>query len=345
MRARHYPLIALLIFGLSFSFSAAAKAVSPAIVVTSYNTQGWIVGQDPGSPLAAYGFVTGPAVPPAGVGSVMVNVGAKDQKIMVGRTDYSGVALSSLTTLSYSTFVDPASTNLNEWFLNLYISTLGNGTYDDRLDYVPPGVAKNVWQTWNALAGTWYEKKGGGSTTIAAFLAKNPAAQIVNPFVPTYPGFKFNGGSSGVGYIGLKAYIDNITVGVGGVVKNWDFEPSGTSAIGASLGSGYCFFYDNRINTDCAPAAVAYCINQGIDVYKVDPTTSLGHKIYYVSKAAIDAAGVSKTGPIVLAASHNVTLYRLSSGHFQINTFRSDGKTYVFNWDACPESTWTLLPD
>ena len=342
MRLRHHHLIALLVFGLIFSSSAAAKAGNPAIVVTSSNPQGWLVGQDPGSPLSAYGFVSGPASPPAGTGSVMVNVAAANQKIMVGRTDFNGVPLSSISALSYSTFVDSISTNLNEWFLNLYISTLGNGVYDDRLDYVPPSVSKNIWQTWNALAGTWFEKKGG-STTIAAFLTKYPSAQIVNPFVPTYPGLKFNGGSSGAGYIGLKAYIDNITVGVSGSVKTWDLEPSGATTVG--LGAGYCFFYDNRINTDCAPAAVAYCINQGVDVYKINTATSLGHEVFYVSKAAIDAAGVPKSRPIVLASAQNVTLYRLSSHYFQINTFRPDGKTYVFYWDACPESTWTLLPD
>ena len=347
MRIRHlFPIVSLsLVLGLQASSIAQANGAS--IVVTPGNQQGWLIGQDAPDPLTPYAFVQGPGSPLLGTGSLMTTVASNGQKMLVGRTDYNGVLLSSLTSLSYSTYIDPTSTNVYDWYLNLYISSTGGVTKDTRLDYVPPSASKGSWQTWNALAGSWASTNGASPTTLSAFIAAHPNATIVNPFGNIgYPGLKFEAGATGTSYTGFKGAIDNITVGVSGVAKTWDFEAVGpvTSVSAVVPGSGFCGFGDNRINNDCAPITVAYCTaDQGLDILGVDQGNSNGYEIIKVTKAAIDAVGIPKTNAAVLGTFKNVTLYRLISGYFQINTVRPNGKPYIIRWDACPTTTWTLV--
>ena len=64
----------------------------------------------------------------------------------------------------------------------------------------------------------------------------------------------------------------------------------------------------------------------------------------HVTSETIEKAGVPAIQNLKLASEGAITLYRLTSREFQINTtYPQDGKAYVFVWDACPVgSSYTL---
>ena len=149
-------------------------------------------------------FVNGPASPPLGVGSAELRTGdgttGGDCSTELRNSAYSGVKLSSLTALSYWTYV---TTNNGQQFpyIELNIDSSGTGTApDDALFFEPPYQAPGAggsdcahqsstvmltWQSWDALSGCWWSNNGtlnpGTSTgTLGDYLAQFPNARIVN---------------------------------------------------------------------------------------------------------------------------------------------------------------------
>src|SRR5581483_7179861 len=127
----------------------------------------------------------------------------------VGYTGLNGVSISStsLTELSYQTFVQQASGNVSaqDMFMILVIDTNGDQTADDFLFYYPanqqgcsdtgtqhPAIMQGVWQTpWNARDGVWVSAFGlcgaqnfcgtaNDPKTLAEYFACSPTARIIN---------------------------------------------------------------------------------------------------------------------------------------------------------------------
>lgn len=99
---------------------------------------------------------------------------------------------------------------------------------------------------------------------------------------------------------------------------------------------------DGRINNHevdrAAPVAI-YCKAYGIEVYGVDPATGNGSTLPIISMSneAVAAMGVPTGAPLLLGQYADVTLWRLTTGEFQVNThYAADGKPWVFVWNACP---------
>ena len=193
-------------------------------VVHPGDFQGWVIGPFGTAPTA--GFVTGPATPPFGDGSYQTAITVPGSKQILARIDYHDVPLASLGALSYWTYIDPASMNVNNWYVNLYLDADGNGVSDVRLDYIPPSglVSTGVWQQWDALAGTW-DVSTGGTTTIANFLAANPNARINAFNDPNGGAIRFNMGDTAASYVGFDGNLDGVRIAVvGGADTTWDFE-------------------------------------------------------------------------------------------------------------------------
>jgi hypothetical protein len=105
----------------------------------------------------------------------------------------------------------------------------------------------------------------------------------------------------------------------------------------------YANLLDGRINSDqsrdgAAPVAV-YCADNVIDIYTVDPATSAGQLV--LSHAIVPGAPDSANE--LLAASAGVSLYRLSSGAYQLSAAYADGKPYIITWEGCDGANLTHL--
>ena len=212
--------VLLAVFGLVCLPTASAEAQT---VVTPSDLQGWLIGPFGTPPFAD--FVDGPDTPPTGTGSYATAITEPASKIILARIDYHDLPLSDLTALSFWTYIDPAATNLNNWYINLYVDADGNGSWDSRLDYVPPSaeVVAGIWQPWDPYLGVW--SSSGGPTTLADFLVANPNARINAFDDPLGGAIRFNMGDTASSYVGFIGNLDTVRIAVDGVGDTtWDME-------------------------------------------------------------------------------------------------------------------------
>lgn len=255
--------------------NAGASPASTKVVVDGNNQFGWNVSQTcysedysttiPIDQSDKVTFVTGPSAPPLGVGSLQLATGngvsGATCSAALRNSNYDDVPLSSLTTLSYSTYDQENSPNDQQFpFLVLHINYgEGGENADDTLFFEPPYQtpgAGNVacpdqgptvmdeWQTWDALDGCWWSNSGllgkggeGGVEPLSALLAEYPNAYIVNStddlstFAPTTQG----GIGVEVGETGdpdqFIGNVDDLTIGITPQYQSqastttYDFEP------------------------------------------------------------------------------------------------------------------------
>lgn len=96
-----------------------------------------------------------------------------------------------------------------------------------------------------------------------------------------------------------------------------------------------CVFGDGRINEDCAAPVIVYL--GSIDVYGVDPATSEAELDLQISDETIAEVGVPAENTLLGSGTNSATgqpisVYRLTTGEFQLNTFYADGKPYIMVW-------------
>jgi len=98
-----------------------------------------------------------------------------------------------------------------------------------------------------------------------------------------------------------------------------------------------CNIGDGRLNPHCGAPVAIY--PGSYDIYAIDPATSEGDLVLHLSDEEIEAAGVPTTAPIVLDTVSNpfsgqpITVYRLTTGELQLNTYYADGKPYIVRWE------------
>jgi hypothetical protein len=96
-----------------------------------------------------------------------------------------------------------------------------------------------------------------------------------------------------------------------------------------SGGAGAAPFTDGRLNNyDAGQTAAIYCEDQGITVYGF--YKGISFIAFKASKAEIAAVPEKPAQNTKIKQGHGITLWRLSSGEFQINA--PDG--YVFKWSG-----------
>lgn len=208
-------------------------------VVSDCNLNGWQITNEGASTVT---FTFGPATPPLSSGSAQFNVGSNGDDFSILRTpNYAGTKLSSLSKLSYSTYVQ-------QWidgqvpYLSLYIDNDNDGVIDDRLYFEPVyqtgsysgdpvpnqgAVALNTWQTWNALAGGWWSENdanfGPPLITLNSYIAAHPDATIVNSSTGL-GGVRIIAGGGAGAWDNFIGNADNLQVGVNGNTTVYDFE-------------------------------------------------------------------------------------------------------------------------
>jgi hypothetical protein len=198
-------LVALSLF---LGMPALAHAGASTVVVSADGQHGWHsrITDSNGVPDPSFGkvtFVTGPGIPPLGVGSLRLqtNPGKGDGSAQLRNTNYAGVKLLDLTELTYWAY--SAANNGQQFpYLTLAVS-YSTGT--DTLFFEPPyqqpftgnpscpdqgPTAMNMWQKWDARNGCWWDNNGelgippGGLLQVqplSTFTNNHPDAVIYNP--------------------------------------------------------------------------------------------------------------------------------------------------------------------
>jgi len=217
------------------------------ITVTDCNLNGWIKQPIGNSSL---GFVNGPATPPLGNGSLKFNVppgvNFPGDFVRFRNGQYSGTSLSSLTELSYDTYIEARDTIVDIHFIVMLSDINGDGTAEHNLVFDPRYQNSNFikgtmpdqgfshvheWQSWDALHGGWYY--GGGVTTdpdhegpfftLAEYLSQYPNATIRNDAAKGGPAIRLTAGGV-VFKPNFYGSIDNFMIGVNGITTAYDFE-------------------------------------------------------------------------------------------------------------------------
>ena len=142
------------------------------VIVTASNPSGWSFDNrdSNGVIIATTGsYVSGPATPPLGTGSANLTTGngttGGDSGSELRNSGYAGTALDSISALSYSTYA--TSWNGQQLpYLMLYLSNGDRLTFEPTYSPAQGAVALNTWQTWNALAGGWYDDNGTGNLDV-----------------------------------------------------------------------------------------------------------------------------------------------------------------------------------
>ena len=190
----------------------------------------------------ALSFVSGPATPPLGDGSVQLSTLDGDDRYVLFSYDYGsyspaagaevneGLALADVTTLAYSTYgdsatlapvlkaeIDPDGPNVSG------VDDYGTLNFEP---YYANTVTPGVWQTWDVLA--------DGACLWISGVPSGQEASMSNPVTWTrllelYPDatvrFGFGVGVGG-GWGAFTGHVDNLRVGVDGQTTTYDFDPA-----------------------------------------------------------------------------------------------------------------------
>lgn len=128
-----------------------------AQVTVDENNTDWAIGGESGTP--TFGYAVGPAPAPLGAGSVGFQLGASADGAAVGAGLHNGTRLVDLTILEYWTYQNISPQAIALQFNVDYDDSDGSTTWQGRLVFEPLTVGTvmtGTWQSWNALAGTWW---------------------------------------------------------------------------------------------------------------------------------------------------------------------------------------------
>jgi hypothetical protein len=216
---------------------AAIVLVAASVVATAAadhgkkgkSSHGWtpVVEACSGTPTGAQGVEKGPGHPPAGMHSYFFQTGANGDTYRTLRNgDFAGVKLSSLTALSYWTYVTSAP-GQQAVYIDIFVDNDNDGDQDDILTLEPvyqsTPVAKNTWQMWNALTGLWWADSSGGPPplfTLSSYSSSHPNARIVTD----QPGLLLSAGCGGAAWTNFDGNVDLVRVGVNGHTRMYNFE-------------------------------------------------------------------------------------------------------------------------
>lgn len=98
---------------------------------------------------------------------------------------------------------------------------------------------------------------------------------------------------------------------------------------------------DGRANgNDLGASFAVYCKFDGIEVYGIDFTTSLGQLAFFTTPAEIATVPEFPEVNTIIESGLGVDLYRLTSGEFQIvGPIEANGKTYNVIFRECPRQS------
>lgn len=167
-------------------------------------------------------FVSGPATPPLGTGSLQIGIGPSSPLVTFFSRVLDNVPVGDITALRYSTYVASATPPGSAPRLVLSIETQEPSAPYEQLVFTPPpaSVITGAWQSWDALAGTWtalFAFPTPPPTTLAAYVAAHPAARITQ----LQGGLTIVAGCNGAQSL---SNVDAVGVAVSGAATLFDFE-------------------------------------------------------------------------------------------------------------------------
>jgi hypothetical protein len=189
-------------------------------------TDNWVLYTRALTPPTAAAFVSGPASPPLGSGSLRLTTATSTEKVYLFNYDHVGTDLSAVDAISYSTFRQAGNAQ-QVTALNLQVDFNGTDAggfttlvFEPVYNTDQGPVANGSWQDWDAVNGGdarwWSTRPIPGVCAFDCFVAweeildANPAAEILG-------GVGVNQGS---GNGGLIANVDAFTFGD----VTYDFE-------------------------------------------------------------------------------------------------------------------------
>ena len=200
------------------------------LTVDASNLRGWVhraVDGNTGNALSTdQEFVSGPATPPAGGGSLKFSLSddTNPNRIEQFRTAaYDSTLVRDLRTLDFSTFQRPTGSNVTPQqpiYLLLNLDDDGDGTRDHTLYFFPGNnadqhaLAQSTWQNWDAAGGNWNLDGDTGpfdTITLANYVVAHPDAKIVH--TGTGGGVAFTVGAGGDSQSNGEYFLDDITIG------------------------------------------------------------------------------------------------------------------------------------
>ena len=241
------------------NFSTSNPAVVPA-------STPWFFYDD-GFPGGIGNFVTGPATPPLGVGSLHLALpGAVGARMAYGTAAYAGTRLDQITTLGYSTYrssVDAGNNLAIALQFDMDYNLLdANTAWQGRLVFEPymaagGTVLQDTWQAWDALSGKWWAS-GAPGNTLCPQAAPCTWAQVLTNWPDA-------GLRAGIGYLWLKAggpadgfdgNADALKIGLTGVDTTYDFEPTELKA--TTTDALFCVGETTTVDIDLAGVTNLY---------------------------------------------------------------------------------------
>lgn len=180
-------------------------------------------------------FVTGPALPPTGTGSLHLTTPDAADGILLGTNVYSGTRFSDITRLEYSAYRQAPDSGVLAIALQInvdYDLTDGDTNWQGRLVFEPyqtgAAVLSQTWQTWDTMSGAgWWATSGPGAATCtqgtpctwSEILTNWPNAGVQTGILS---GVLLKAGS---GWAGFDGNADQLVIGLNGTDTTYDFEP------------------------------------------------------------------------------------------------------------------------
>lgn len=273
---------------------ASSVPADTTIVVTPSSPNTWFFYDDD-FPGGIGNFVTGPATPPLGTGSVHLalphnpNADANHQpRQAISTLAYAGTRLSQITNFQYSTYgnsVPGANDTIYLQFDVDYNATDGNTNYQGRLVYLPytaGSIVANTWQTWSPMTqGIWYSSRLNAFPNGSGNQCGLPAGCTWSQVLSTFPnaGIMANNGGvhlkAGGPADGFDGNVDDFVIGVNNSNTTYNFESGSTALV----------FVPNNANVGVGGQTVI-----GIDLNNVVGVYGFEFQVSY------DASKASATG-------------------------------------------------
>jgi hypothetical protein len=261
---------------------------------------------------------------------VSVTIPSCQSKVIMGPSAYNGTPLSDFVALNYHFLVNRAGASQSIIYVNFYLDTDSDMLYDTRIDFAPSGNATGAASFDVLTAANWIPGKNStlpSGSTWATVLATYPSATLAQTtFVSGYPSMVFNIADRSCAWSGWSGvfYAPTITL------KGGPVTPGAANAPFQ--------FADGRINNRDAGAPIAaYGQDDGraLIIYGISDGGA-GFPALVVSAEDIAAVPAAPDANTLIASGMSggldISLWRLTSGAFQINVGQPSGKLYVLRF-------------
>jgi hypothetical protein len=307
-RRRLLSLAAVLACASGLSLSAAA-----ATVVVTPTTPTWSIVQE--TPSGSGAFVTGPATPPLGSGSLQFTVGPAAGGVLARTAQHAGTPLASISALGFSYYVSSAPTTGIGPSIQIeidYDGTDATEAWQGRLVFDPGSygqpVPQGTWVTVNAKteAGGWFSTgtpivgnaaqpklcgQGSPATCTWTQVLQNYPNAVIRPVIGAFGVKLGNFGGAGV------AAVDKLVIGD----TTYDFEAS-TPPTASNCGG-----FTDVVATDSYCSSVEWMKNRAVTVGCGDGTTYCPNDNVSRAQMAIFMTRLGKTLSPVPTLTQQVT--------------------------------------